>query len=92
MKPSPSELRALKSRAQQLDPVLRIGREGLTGAVLAKLADIFRTHDLVKVKLVDHKGERKTLAAELAEKSGSTLVQVVGFMVVLHKPRPDRAG
>ena len=85
---SAAQRRELKGRAQRLDPVARVGRQGVTGELIASLDAALARHELVKVKLVDHKDERKTLGGELAARTGSALVQVVGHVIVLFRPRP----
>jgi RNA-binding protein YhbY len=42
---------------------------------------------LVKVKFADHKDQRKVLAPQLAERSGSHLVTLIGNVVVLFRRR-----
>jgi RNA-binding protein len=85
---SAAERRALKGRAQRLDATVRLGKQGLTDELVATLNASLAAHELVKVKLVEFKAERKDMAAQLAERTGSVLVQVVGHVVVLFRPRP----
>jgi len=42
----------------------------------------------VKMKFTDFKEERKTLAPEIAEKTGSTLVMQVGNVAVFFRAKP----
>ncbi len=85
--PSRSELRALKARAQKLEPVLKLGKAGLSEPFLKSLAEALKQHELVKIRLTEFKEERKTLAPELAAKSGSHLVTLIGNVVVLYRRR-----
>lgn len=80
------ERRALRSRAQALHPAVRLG-EGGVDPILPNLAAAFTHTDLLKVHFDQRKDEKKDLAAELAEKSGSELVQVIGHNAVLYRPR-----
>lgn len=59
--------------------------EGVVGAVKEAL----ESHELIKVKFVDHKEDRKNLAGEMAEASRSELVRVIGNIAVLYKPAYD---
>jgi RNA-binding protein len=43
-------------------------------------------HELVKVRFVGLKEERRTLAPELAERTSSLLVQTVGNVAVYFRP------
>jgi RNA-binding protein len=82
-------LRDLKVRAQLLKPAIRLGKAGLTPEFLAAFdAELTRAR-LVKVRFEDFKEERKALSRQLAEQSGSQLVQQVGHTAVFFRmPAP----
>ncbi len=82
---STPSLRELKSRAQLLKPVIKLGKAGATSEFLAELEKLLDLHGLVKLRFEGFKDERKTLSKELAEKTGSTLVQQVGHTAVYHR-------
>ena len=86
-----AEIRALKGRAQLLKPTLKVGKEGLSPQFLAALDHALRHNELLKVKFDDFKEQKKELAPQLAEKSGSHLITRVGNVVVLYRPalKPD---
>jgi RNA-binding protein len=88
---SNAEIRALKARSQTLKAVLKVGKEGLTPKFLAALGEAFQHTELLKVKFDHFKDQRKQLAPELAEKSGSHLILLVGNVVTLYRPRPPVA-
>jgi len=83
-----AKIRELKARAQLLKPALKVGKDGLTPAFFAELDAMLRHCELLKVKFADHKDEKKQLAPQLAEKSGSHLITRVGNVVVLYRPKP----
>lgn len=76
---------------QLLDPVVHVGKGGLTDALLATVGTALDDHELIKVKFEAHKEEKKTLAPELAARSGSHLIQRVGNVVVLYRAHADPA-
>ncbi len=82
-------LRELKSRAQLLKPVIRLGKSGITPEFLLAMEQTFRHTELVKLRFEEFKDERKSLSKELAEKSGSRLVQQVGHTAVFYKKAPS---
>jgi RNA-binding protein len=84
-----SFIRELKGRAQRLEPVLHVGKAGISDAFIRSADEALAAHELVKVRFVEGKSERKTLAAGIAEKTGSHLVTVVGHVAVLYRPRPQ---
>jgi RNA-binding protein len=82
---SGAEKRALKARAQRLEPVLKLGHGGSSPAFLASLDAALKQHQLVKVRFTDHKEEKKTLAPEIAAQSGSELIMRVGNVAVFYR-------
>lgn len=83
-----AKIRELKARAQLMKPTLKIGHDGLSTQFIAALDDALKHHDLVKVKFSDHKEEKKQLAPQLAEKTGSELIMRVGNVAVLYRVKP----
>jgi RNA-binding protein len=83
-----AQLREFKARGQLLKPTLKVGKEGLTPQFIAALDEALKHAELLKVKFADLKEQKKELAPQLAEKTGSQLVMRVGNVVVLYRPRP----
>src|SRR5678815_1933161 len=86
---SNADIRKLKASAQRLKAMLKMGRQGLSPQFLESVQAALDHHSLIKVKFDDGKEQRKTLAPELAEKTGSHLVTLVGNVAVLYRPKPD---
>lgn len=84
---SNAEIRQHKATAQRLKSMLKMGRQGLSAGFLQSVDDALRHHGLVKVKFDEFKDQRKTLAPELAEKTGSHLITLVGNVAVLFRPK-----
>jgi len=82
-----AELRELKGRAQRLEPILKMGKQGLSPAFIKSVDEALNVRELIKIKFVEFKEERKRLGVELAEKTGSTLVTVVGHVAVLFRKK-----
>jgi RNA-binding protein len=83
-----AQVRDLKARAQRLKATLKVGKEGLSPQFLTALDEVLEHQQLVKVKFDEFKEQKKELAPQLAEKSGSHLVTRVGNVVVLYRPKP----
>jgi RNA-binding protein len=81
-----SEIRRLKAAAQLLDPILKIGKAGLSDGFVQSVNDALSQHKLVKIKFVEFKDQKKDLAPQLAERTASHLVMRVGNVMVLHRP------
>jgi RNA-binding protein len=82
--------RALRAMGHHLVAVVQVGHAGITPGVLAALEQALWDHELVKVKVASEApGDRKAVAAELAEATGAELAQVLGRTLLLYKPNPD---
>ena len=86
-----STISKLKSLAQKLEPVLALGKAGATDAFIKCLDEVLGQHELVKIKFAAFKDERKTIAPQLAEKTGSQLIWIVGHVAVFYRQQPDPA-
>ena len=78
----------LVEKAKLLEPVIRIGKNGLTDSVVSELKKHLKKKKLVKVKFLKSSlgdKSRKEFALEIASKSGGELIHQVGFVVVLYK-------
>jgi RNA-binding protein len=80
----------LKARAHALEPRVQIGHGGLSARVVAEVDRALTAHELIKVKFLDaDRNERDAMAAGLCEQTGAALVQQVGKVAVLWRPKPD---
>jgi RNA-binding protein len=81
----------LRSLAQRLDPILHLGKAGVTDAFLASAEQALNDHELIKIKFTAFKDEKKALAEDIATRTNSELVWIVGHVVVLYRMQPDPA-
>ncbi len=82
--------RHLRGLAHALKPVVRLGQAGLTPALSRETARALEDHELVKVKASG--GDRETrdqIFVALAASTGSALVQRIGHVAVLYRPRAE---
>lgn len=84
-----SVLRDLKARAQRLEPMVKVGKAGLTDGFFKNLDEALNHHELVKVKFADLKDQKKELAPQIVEKTNSHLVMQVGNVVVIYRKKPE---
>lgn len=85
---SNARIRKFKAAAQHLEPLLKVGKAGLSRAFVASVSEALTHHELVKIKFAEFKEQKKELAPQLAEQTASHLVMRVGNVMVLHRPRP----
>jgi RNA-binding protein len=80
-------LRELKSRAQLLKPGIHLGKAGITPEFITAFEDVLQRNQLVKLRFDSFKEERKELSRQLAERTGSRLVQQVGHTAVFYRAK-----
>ena len=86
-----AQIRKLKGLAQRMDASLKIGKQGLSEGFIKSLDEELSRHELVKVKFTEFKEQKKDLAPQLAEKTRSHLVTLLGNVAVLFRRQPDEA-
>jgi len=80
--------RHLRALGHHLEPVLRIGHEGLSEAVVAQANAELEAHELIKVKLGESSPvARHDAAAGLADATGASVAQVLGRTFLLYRRR-----
>lgn len=81
----------LKSLASVSEPVVQIGKGSLTPEVTEAVAEAFNNRELVKITVLKNCFDSpKALASVLAERTQSTVVQVIGKKIVLYKENKDK--
>ena len=78
----------LKEKAKSLEPVIRIGKNGLTENTIKEIKKQLNKKKLVKLKLLKafiSDKNKKEIAKEIAKKTNSKIIDLVGFVIVLYK-------
>jgi RNA-binding protein len=79
----------LSKLASAMDPVLMIGKEGVSDGVEDAFSRELHFRELMKVRFIASKDERFELAEALAEKYHAELVRVIGNTAVFYKKSDD---
>lgn len=81
----------LKGLAHNLKPVVLMGANGLTEAVLAEIEIALDHHELIKVKVASEEREAKLLIVDaIIRETKAEKVQVIGKTLVLYRQSEDR--
>ena len=76
----------LKSLAMNMDPILQLGKNGLTPENTDSVAEALEARELIKISVLQNCLEDpKEMAQMLAERTHSQVVQVIGKKIVLYK-------
>lgn len=81
----------LKSIAMSEDTILQVGKNGIIDSLTAQVQGALKARELIKMKVQDGCMLTPEEAAnELAEKTKSEVVQVIGSKFVLFKRNPQK--
>ncbi len=81
----------LKGRAHHLKPVVSVGQQGLTEAVLAEIEIALAHHELLKVKIsAGDRTVRDECVQAIVERSHAELITRVGNVAVLYRANPRK--
>ena len=75
----------LRSLAQHLKPVIFVGKQGVTESLIEATDEALEDHELVKVRFVDHKTEKRELIDELAAAAKGECVGMIGHVAILFR-------
>jgi putative YhbY family RNA-binding protein len=80
----------LRARAHALHPVVMIGADGLTPAVVKEIEAALKAHELIKIRVFgDDREQRIAIYERVCSATGAAPVQHIGKLLVLYKSRPD---
>ncbi len=86
MKLSSDQIKQYRAIAHNLKPVIIVGENGASEALLAELTRALNDHELIKIKInLGEKSDRALLTEEILAASGASLIQTIGKMAVLYK-------
>ena len=88
---SPAQRKEHRSLAHHLDPVVMIGGDGLTPAVLKEADAALTAHELIKIRVLgDDRAARELMYQTLANELDAAPIQHIGKLLVLWRPMPDK--
>jgi RNA-binding protein len=83
--------RYLRGLGHGLQPYVMIGKQHLSEEVVKAADEALEKHELIKVRIQEGCLEdRKTVAAELAAETGSSVVQILGNTFLLYRPGQEK--
>lgn len=82
----------LTSIAAQLNPIVHLGKRGYEERFITALDKALEDHELVKMRFIDYKDDRKSIAYELAKNLHAELVRVLGHTAIFYRKstNPDK--
>ena len=86
---SGKQKRQLRALGHHLDPLVQLGKSGLTSGAVSAVDAALGSHELVKVKLGSEcPDDRDEVAGRLGPALSATIAQVVGRTILLYRRHP----
>ena len=83
---TPAQRQYLKGLAHSRQPVVMIGNQGLTAAVLKEIERGLDAHELIKIKAAsDEPDTRRAWLEEICASTGAAPVQQIGKILVIYR-------
>jgi RNA-binding protein len=83
--------RSLRAAGHHLAPVVQVGKEGVTEALLRQVSQALLDHELIKVKVGAESPEDRFEAAErLGLEAGAAVAQILGRTILLYRKHPQK--
>lgn len=77
----------LKGLAMNLDPIFHVGKGRITPTLTAAIDEALEANELIKISVLNNcLDEPKDIAETISERTGSTIVQVIGKKIILYRP------
>jgi putative YhbY family RNA-binding protein len=88
---TPVQRKAHRAEAHHLDPVVMIGGDGLTPAVVKETDAALNAHGLIKIRVLgDDRAAREAMWLQLADALNAAPIQHIGKLLVLWRPQPKK--
>jgi putative YhbY family RNA-binding protein len=88
---TPSERKDQRALAHHLDPVVFVGSDGLTPAVVHEIDHALNAHGLIKVRVFsDDRAAREAMLGTLSDQLRAAPIQHIGKLLVLWRPMPPK--
>ncbi len=81
------ERAALRAKANPLEPIIQIGKEGISDNLVAQIDDTLDVRELIKIRvhLETAPSAPREFADELSKRLGAEVIQVIGGVIVLYR-------
>lgn len=79
----------LRRMAHDLRPIAQVGKQGPTPTLITSIDQAITVHELVKVKFMDFKEERREVAEAIAGQIGADVVTIIGNVAIFYRENPD---
>lgn len=82
----------LRGEANELDPVVHIGKDGITESVVEQIEELLDDHELIKGRVLDNApADVRDVAGDLADRTDAFIIQVIGNVFIIFRQDPEES-
>lgn len=81
--------RFLRGKAHGLKPLIQVGKHGLSEGLAEMFREALDHHELVKVRFMEFKEDKKELSATLAQRCDAELITILGHQALFYRQQRD---
>ena len=79
----------LKGQAHHLDPIIHIGKNGLTKGTIHSINTSLEIRELIKIKFQGFKDGKQEISEQITTNTSSLMVGIIGHTLILFKQNPN---
>ncbi|BBA50068.1 ribosome assembly RNA-binding protein YhbY [Fusobacterium varium] len=81
----------LKKKAHELNPLVRIGKDGVTDSLIQSILEAIDSRELLKVKILQNcEKEKEEVLEEFSKCSEFEVVGIIGRTIILFRENKDK--
>jgi len=80
----------LRAKAHDLKPIVLVGKTGVTDGCIHSIDTAIESHELIKVKFLEHKDKKQSLSKSICEKTNSEIIGDIGHTIMFFRQNPDK--
>ena len=88
---SGAQRKRLRALAHDLDALIQIGSTGLSANVLSNIDQALKHHELIKVRFMAQRDQKKALCAQIEGRLDCHLAGLVGHVAIFYRAAPQDA-
>ena len=86
---SSSDRSFLRSQAHHLEPVVLIGKNGISDGTVEAVNKALEARELIKIKFREFKDNKQAISDEIAASANCHVVGMIGHTIILFRQNPD---
>lgn len=81
----------LRGLGNKMEPVVQIGKAGVTGSLIVQVVETLEARELIKMKVLNNcMASVREVADQIAAEAGADVVQTIGSKILIYKESEEK--